>query len=60
MSCRRNSATRPNALEIRIPEGNVHPELVDIPVDEITPPGSRVMDAIGQLMLALDRDRVAR
>jgi hypothetical protein len=33
---------------------------VEIPIDEATLPGSQVMDAIGQLVLALDRDRVAR
>jgi hypothetical protein len=55
---RRNPATRPNALEIG--EGSVHPEFVDIPVDEAMLPGSQVMDAIGQLVSTLDRDRVAR
>jgi hypothetical protein len=33
---------------------------MDIPIDEATLPGSQVMDAIGQLVSALDRDRVAR
>jgi hypothetical protein len=33
---------------------------VDIPIDEVTLPGSQVMDAIGQLVSALDRDKVAR
>ena len=58
MSPRRNPATGPNALEIR--ERSVHPEPVDILVDEATLPGSQVMDAIGQLVLVLDRDRIAR
>jgi hypothetical protein len=47
MLTRRNPAIGPNALEIR--EGSVHPEPVDIPIDEATLPGSQVMDAIGQL-----------
>jgi hypothetical protein len=54
----RNPATGPNALEIG--EGSVHPEFVEIPIDEAILLGSRVMDAIGQLVLALDHDRVAR
>jgi hypothetical protein len=58
MPPRRNLAIGPNALEIE--EGSVHPELVDIPIDEATLPGSQVMDAIGQLVSTLDRDRVAR
>jgi hypothetical protein len=33
---------------------------LDIPIDEATLPGSQVIDTIGQLVLALDRDRVAR
>jgi hypothetical protein len=33
---------------------------VDIPIDEVTLLGSQVMDAIGQLVSALDRDRVTR
>jgi hypothetical protein len=33
---------------------------VDIPVEEATLPGSQVMEAIGQLVLAINRDRVAR
>jgi hypothetical protein len=33
---------------------------VDISTYETAPPGSQVMDAIGQLVSALDRDRVAR
>jgi hypothetical protein len=45
-------------LEIR--EGSVHPEPVDIPVEEMTLSGSQVMEAIGQLVSAIDRDRVAR
>ena len=60
MSSRRNPATRPNALEIESPEGNVHPEQVDIPICETVPLGSQVMDPIGHLVSALDRNRVAR
>jgi hypothetical protein len=55
---RRNPTTRPNALEIG--EGSVNLEPMDIPIDEATLLGSQVMDVIGQLVLALDRDRVAR
>jgi hypothetical protein len=51
-------ATGPNALEIG--KGSVHPKLVDILIDEATLLGSQVMDVIGQLVLAIDRDRVAR
>ena len=40
--------------------GSVHPEPMDIPIDEVTLPGSQVMDAIGQLVSVLDHDRVAR
>jgi hypothetical protein len=58
MPPRRNPATGPNALEIG--EGSVHPESVDIPVDEVTLLGSQVMDSIGQLDSAIDRDRIAR
>ena len=58
MPPRRNPGTGSNALEIG--DGSVHPEPVDIPVDEATLPGSQVMDAIGQLVSALDRDKVAR
>jgi hypothetical protein len=54
----RNLATGPNALEIG--ERSVHLEPMDIPIDEATLLGSQVMDAIGQLVLALDIDRVAR
>jgi hypothetical protein len=53
-------ATRPNALEIRSLEGNVHHESVDIAMFETVPPRSQVMDAIGQLVFALDLDKVAR
>jgi hypothetical protein len=53
-----NPTSRPNALEIG--EGSVHPECVDILVNEAMLLGSQVMDAIGQLVSALDRDRVAR
>ena len=58
MPPRRNPATGPNALEIR--DGSVHPEPVDIPIDKATLLGSQVMDVIGQLVLALDCDRIAR
>jgi hypothetical protein len=58
MPPRRNPATGPNALDIG--EGSVHLEPVDIPVEESTLPGSQVMEAIGQLVSAIDRDRVAR
>jgi hypothetical protein len=58
MPSQRNLAIGPNALEIG--EGSVHPKPMDIPIDEATFPGSQVMDAIGQLVLALDCDRVAR
>ena len=49
-----------NALEIESLEGNVHPEPIDIPIDEVASLGSHVMDTIGQLMSALDRNRVTR
>jgi hypothetical protein len=58
MPPQRNPATRPNALEIG--DGSVHPELVDILVNEATLLGSQVMEAIGQLVSAIDRDRIAR
>jgi hypothetical protein len=58
MPPRRNPATGPNTLEIG--EGSVHPEPVDIPVEEATLPRSQVMKAIGQLVLVIDHDRVAR
>ena len=58
MSPRRNPATGPNALEIG--DGSVHLEPVDIPIDEATLLGSQVMDAIGHLVLTLDRDRITR
>ena len=58
MPPRRNPATGPNALEIG--KGSVHPEPVDIPIGEVTLPGSQVMYAIGQLVSALDRDKIAR
>jgi hypothetical protein len=45
MPPRRNPATGPNSLEIK--EGSVHPEPVDIPVEESTLFGSQVMEAIG-------------
>ena len=60
MPPRRNPTTRPNALEIGSSKGNVHSEPVDIPTYETSPLGSQVMDEIGQLVSALDRDRVAR
>ena len=53
-------ATGPKALEIGSPKGNVHPEPVDIPAYETEPPESQVMDTIGQLVSALDHDRVTR
>jgi uncharacterized protein YcgI (DUF1989 family) len=55
---RRNPTTESNALEIGV--GSVHPETMDIPIDGSTLPGSQVMDVIDQLVLAIDRDRVAR
>jgi hypothetical protein len=55
---RRNPTTGSNALEISV--GSVHPEPMDIPIDGATLPGSQVMDVIDQLVLAIDRDRVAR
>ena len=58
MPLQRNPTTGPNALEIG--DGSVHPEPMDIPINEATLPGSQVMDAIGQLVLALDHDRIAR
>jgi hypothetical protein len=58
MPPRRNPTTGPNALKIG--DESVHPEPVDIRIDEVTLPGSQVMDLIGQLVLALYRDRVAR
>jgi hypothetical protein len=58
MPPRRNPTTRPNALDIG--EGSVHPELVDIPIEESTLPRSQVMEAIDQLVSAIVRDRVAR
>ena len=60
MPPQRNCATIPNTLEIGSPEGNVHLELVDIPIDEAAPSRSQVMDAIGQLVSTLDRNRVAK
>ena len=50
MPPQRNPATGPNALEIG--EGSVHPESMDIPIDEATLFGIQVMDAIGLLVLA--------
>jgi hypothetical protein len=58
MPPRTNPATGPNALEIG--EGSVHPEFVDIPIDKTTLLGSQVMEAIGQLVSAINHDRVAR
>jgi hypothetical protein len=58
MPSRRNPVTGPNALEIG--EGSVHPEPVDISVEEATLPGSQVMEAIGQLVSAIDCDMVVR
>jgi hypothetical protein len=51
---RRNPATGPNAFEIG--EGSVHPEPVDIPVEEATLLRSQAMEAIGQLVSATDRE----
>jgi hypothetical protein len=47
-----------NALEIG--DGSVHPESIDILIDKATLPGSQVMEAIGQLVSTIDRDRVTR
>jgi hypothetical protein len=58
MPPRRNPTTRPNVLEIG--DGSVHPELVDILVNEAMLLWSQVMEAIGQLVSAIDRDRIAR
>jgi hypothetical protein len=58
MPPRRNPATGPNELEIG--EGSVHPKPMDIPVNEAPFLGSQVMDTIGQLVSAIDRDWVAR
>ena len=58
MPPRRNHATRPNALKIG--DGSIHPEPLDIPIDEATLPISQVIDTIGQLVSSLDRDRIVR
>jgi hypothetical protein len=58
MSLRRDLATGPNTLEID--DGSVHPKPMDILINEATLPGSQVMDAIGQLISAIDRDRIVR
>jgi hypothetical protein len=58
MPPQRNAVIGSNALEIR--EGSVNLKPVDIPNDEVTLPGSQVIDEIGQLVSALDLDRVAR
>jgi hypothetical protein len=55
---RRNLATGSNALKIG--DGSVHLEPVDIPIDGATLPGSQVMDVISQLVSAIDRDGVVR
>ena len=60
MPPRRNLATGPNALEIESPKENVQPEPMDILVYKATTLGSQMIDAIGQLVSALDLDRVAR
>jgi hypothetical protein len=61
MPPRRNRATRPNTLEIKNPEDDAYLEPVDIPVYEAPPPQrDQTMDAISQLVSALDRDRMAR
>jgi hypothetical protein len=54
---RRNPTIGPNALEIG--EGSVHPKPVNIPIKEAILPGSQVMEAIGQLVSAIDHYRVA-
>jgi hypothetical protein len=58
MPLQRNPTTEPNALEIG--EESVHPKPMDIPVEEATLLGSQVMEAICQLVSAIDLDRVAR
>ena len=58
MPPQRNLAIGPNALENG--KGSVHTKLVDIPIDEVTLLRSQVMDAIGQLVLTLDRFRIVR
>jgi hypothetical protein len=45
---------------LEIKEGSVHPKPMDIPIDKVTLLGSQVMDVIGQLVLALDRNKIAR
>jgi hypothetical protein len=45
---------------LEIKEGSVHLEFVDIAVDKETLPGSQVMDGIGQLILAINCNRVTR
>jgi hypothetical protein len=48
-------------IEIRNLEDDDHLELVDIPIYEAAPSRrDQVMDVIGRLLSALDRDRVAR
>ena len=57
----RNQATGSNALELKNPKDDVHPEPMDILVYETAPLGrDQVMYAIGKLVSALDRDRVVR
>jgi hypothetical protein len=60
MPPQRNPTIRSNALEIGGLEGSVHPEPIDIPIDEAMLLGSQVMDTIGQLVSTLDHNRVAR
>ena len=61
MPPRRNPVTRPNALEIGNVKDDIHPEPVDISVYKVVHSGRvQVMDAIGQLVSALDCNRVAR
>jgi hypothetical protein len=60
MPPQRNPTTEPNTLEIKNHDGNVHPEPMDIPIYEAAPHESQVMDTIGQLVSALDRDRLVR
>ena len=61
MPPRRNPVTRPNALAIGNVEDDIHLEPMDISVYKVVRPGKeQVMDAIGQLVLALDCNRVVR
>ena len=55
-----NPTTEPNELEIESPKQNANLEPADILVYEAPPLGNQVIDVIGQLVLTLDHDRVAR